>query len=72
LFGVTNINKIKIKTEHTYYFCLDNDRAGTETIAKYSHLDNIYKVEMVINGKLINGCKDWNELIVKFKQGGIL
>lgn len=69
LFGVTNINKIKIKAEHTYYFCLDNDKAGAETIAKYSHLDNIYKVEMAIDGKLVNGCKDWNELIVKHKQG---
>lgn len=72
LFGVTNINKIKIKTEHTYFFCLDNDRAGVETIAKYSHLDNIYKVEMAIDGKLINGCKDWNELIVKHKQGVLI
>jgi hypothetical protein len=47
---------------------LDNDTAGAETIARYSHLDNIYKVEMAIDGELVNGCKDWNELIVKQKE----
>lgn len=72
LFGITNINKIKIKPEHSYYLCLDNDKAGAETLNKYSVYDNTFKVELAINNKIIDGVKDWNELLIKYNNKEIL
>lgn len=68
LFGITNINKIKINTQYSYYLCLDNDKAGAETLTKYSVYENTFKVELAINNKIIDSVKDWNELLIKYKE----
>jgi len=68
LFGITNINKVFINENKQYFLCLDNDTSGQEVVNKYSNYDNVFKIELAINGNIINGIKDWNELLINYKD----